>query len=437
MVIKTRRRSHSFEPNRSVSFWLTMRVTFCSEYFHPDAGATGKVMHQLVYAACRDNPDIEATVITGTRHHRQATTRDANSPGNLNVVAIPTPGIKRTVPIMRLLGDIAYSFATLVVLIRRPLPELVVVVTNPFTLPGVVWAFSVMFRIPYVYIVHDLYPDIAVSMGVADKQSVGTRMLRRLQRQWLGRAAKVIALGRCMKERIRRDYRVSEATIQVIPNWADLDLSHQATQSLAVRDENPAFREKHGLSGFIVTYAGNFGRFHDFDTILDSAHTLGSVAPDVTLLFVGGGAQEDHIRRRVENETLGNVRIIPFVERSELPSLMRSTDVAIVSLTEDAEGLAVPLKFYNLLAAGLPVIAVLSPKSEISMVIAEARCGIRVDQSDTASFVQAVLDMRCNHVLRRQMSENASKAAVAKYPREEAIRAYVKAFREACATVSN
>lgn len=401
-----------------------MRVTVCSEYFHVDAGATGKVLHQLVTGLCRHNPDIDARVITGTRQHRAVTTRAQEAdtlPSNVSVHTVRTPPLDRRVPILRLASDVIFSLMTALQLATNPRPDLVVVVTNPFVLPGAAWLYNLLARVPYVYVVHDLYPDIAVSMGVTSERSMTTRILRWLQRTWLGRADSVIALGRCMEERLIRDYGLATARVRVIPNWADL--GHDVPEA---RDHD--FRTRHGLPGFLITYSGNFGRFHEFDTILDGAHQLQADAGDVTIAFVGGGAQEEYIRHRVRNEALRNVRIMPYVGRSELASLLRSSDATLLSLIDGAEGLAVPLKLYNLLEAGRPIVAVASPKSEVSLVIAESQCGIQVAPGDVAGFVKSVLELRGNARHARRMGENASRTANHTYRYEAAIRAYHEVF---------
>jgi glycosyltransferase involved in cell wall biosynthesis len=125
---------------------------------------------------------------------------------------------------------------------------------------------------------------------------------------------------------------------------------------------------------FVVGYSGNFGRAHDFATILDAAALLRDL-PDLHFLFVGNGAQRPWVEARVAALGLAHVSFRPYQPLDRLATSLSMPDVHLVSLKPELEGLIVPSKFYSVLAAGRPVLFVGDPKGEIAGQIEESGCG--------------------------------------------------------------
>jgi glycosyltransferase involved in cell wall biosynthesis len=139
----------------------------------------------------------------------------------------------------------------------------------------------------------------------------------------------------------------------------------------------------------VVLYSGNFAQYQDFDTLLDAAALLKDRA-DITFAFVGDGAKKEHIQSRVQNEKLVNVKMMPFVPEEELSDLLASASVSLVTLEKEMVGLAVPSKFYNIMASGRATVAVVNPLSEVGRVVAESHCGVQVDPENPARLAGVI-----------------------------------------------
>ena len=368
-----------------------MKICLISEYFYPDStGGTGTVLSNLV-RHLRDNyDDVEIDVVTGNKSYR-GESGDLGAHQDWDGVQIrrlDTPRAHATSIKKRLLTNLKFSLATLRELLGRGRYDLVLVSTAPPVLPLAAKAFKALTGTPYAYIVYDLYPDIAVALDVLTPGSRPARVLQRLQKGWLHAASKTIVLGRCMADHLERTYALARPKIAVIPVGADC--AQVVPQSSATR-----FRARHGLQGFVVLWAGNFGHHQNFDAILDAAALLqnspagaGNIGnagdadiPAISFAFVGDGAKRDHIAARIRDEGLTNVRMFPFVPTEEFCDLLASADVSLVALEPGAEGLGVPSKFYNILASGRAAVALVAPDSEVARVLEEHGCGVRVEQN--------------------------------------------------------
>ncbi|MBV9848321.1 MAG: glycosyltransferase family 4 protein, partial [Armatimonadetes bacterium] len=321
-----------------------------NEFFHPDStGGTGTVLSDLARALRGRYEDVEIDVLTSRNLYRGEADAlpSAEDWDGVHITRLATPRPNGLPTPLRLGANLLFAGAALLALLRRRRYDLLLVGTAP---PTVAIAAQLLKRLtgtPYLYTVYDLEPDCAITLGLLRPDHPLTRTLRRCQKGWLHAAGRAVVLGRCMRDHLGRAYDLPEHRIAVIPVGADPD-------EIVPRPKDTDFRRRQGLGGFLVCYSGNFGRYHDFDTILDAARRLQTLRDDVTFVLVGDGAQKPHIARRVAGEGLRNVRLFPFVPRDDYADLLASADVSLVTLEVGMEGLCVPSKFYSILASGRP-----------------------------------------------------------------------------------
>ncbi len=387
-----------------------MRVCIISEFFYPDmTGGTGMLLSDLA-RSLHDDFGVEVDVIA-TRHlYRNAAAKLPRSEDwdGINIMRVPAPNFNRASTTRRLLGNLLFTSSALRTLLARRRYDLILTATAPPTIPAVAHLYKTLTGIPYVYIIYDLEPDRTVKMGVISAGSWPARLLRGRQQAWLKAAAKVVVIGRCMQGYLNRNYDLPDAKMEVIAVGAKADAGAGA-------DRETSLRRRFGLTGFVALYAGNFGKYHNFDTIIDAAKELKKTGLPITFALFGNGAQEDSIRARIENENIQNVKLFPILPQSEVAELFASADVSLVTLEPSMEGLCVPSKFYPILASGRPTVALVGAECEIAYVISEADCGFRLDQGDTTALI-AHLTYLANHPAEAErMGQNARNVLEEKY----------------------
>jgi hypothetical protein len=72
-----------------------------------------------------------------------------------------------------------------------------------------------------------------------------------------------------------------------------------------------------------MLYSGNFGRYHDFNALLDAARNLRNTRNDIQFLLVGNGPKREQIEERIALESLLNMKIMAFVPRERYPELLK------------------------------------------------------------------------------------------------------------------
>ncbi len=247
--------------------------------------------------------------------------------------------------------------------------DVLITMTDP-PLIFVLGAFFKLFRkFKLVHWAQDIYPEIAVSVGVIKEGKRSTKLLEWVSSWGLRQYDQVICIGRCMHDRMLAR-GIDESALTVIPNWSDTNNVRPLP-----REGNP-FREVNGIGDRpVVMYSGNLGVAHPFDAILDAAQLLQQKMPEALLLIVGDGPRLADVQLRVERDQISNVQFFPLQPHDKLTESLSAADLHLACMYDELCGLVVPSKVYGILAAGRPCLFIGPAKSEAARVILENECG--------------------------------------------------------------
>jgi colanic acid biosynthesis glycosyl transferase WcaI len=271
----------------------------------------------------------------------------------------------------------------------------------------------------------DLFPEVAERLEVGGAAARPVFRLLQLMRNWsLRSAAMNVVPGIGMAKTLERA-GIPPERIQVIPNWSDGNLiapiSSQANE----------LRARWGLGTLLVVgYVGNFGRAHDFETIIETMtlhqqRAKHAPAKDVihqtVFLLVGDGAQRKEVEREIAVRNLTNVRLHPYQPSEFLVEALGAAEIHLVSLRPELEGLMVPSKFYGIAAAARPAIFIGSTTGEIARLIEETRCGITVKSGDSEALLAGILDLANDPALIKAMGVRARSAFETQWEKRHAL----------------
>lgn len=278
---------------------------------------------------------------------------------------------------------------------------------------------------PYSVIVYDVYPDIAVRLGMVRAESWIAKAWNLASKTILAKASLVVVIGSDMAAIVGSKLGERQVPTVVIPNW-----SNEAKVGLVASSEN-AFVRENGLQGrVIVQYAGTMGRTHNLEALIEAAKILRD-NQTVVFQFVGDGAKRPLLEEMVRRERLTNVRFLPYQPVSELAAMLSAADLAVVALEHSFTGLSVPSKTYGIMACGVPILGILDPSSEIGRTIIEHRCGVVLGQADGRRIADVVQDLLAEPERFREMGRNGRRAFLEHYTLAKAGQRYDVALRSA------
>jgi PEP-CTERM/exosortase A-associated glycosyltransferase len=146
------------------------------------------------------------------------------------------------------------------------------------------------FRIPVVYEVRALWEDAAVDHGTARHGGLRYRLSRALETYALRRADAVTTICEGLRQEIIAR-GIAPSRITVIPNAVDLEAFKFGKQP----DEE--LRTKLGLEGkLLVGFVGSFYAYEGIDLLLGALRRILAERPEVRVLLVGGGPQEQQLK---------------------------------------------------------------------------------------------------------------------------------------------
>ncbi len=294
-------------------------------------------------------------------------------------------------------------------LLQLPRHDVVVTKTDPPLHLVLGAVLSRVRKVPAVHWAQDLYPEVAEELEVLRPGSPIARALRRLSTWALRQHAQVVAIGRCMQEKMITARGIAPSALTVIPNWPPLSVR-------SVDHDDNSFRKLHELEGrFVVMYSGNMGLAHPFETIIDAAEQLRTEAPEVLFLFIGGGPRLEWLTQQAATRGLDNVRFLPFQPRENLAESLAAADLHLVSMQEGTEGLVVPSKVYGVLAAGRPCFFLGPPESEAALLIEENACGEVLSGVTGKVLAERILCWKQDALLRQEAGLRASAAVAGSY----------------------
>jgi glycosyltransferase involved in cell wall biosynthesis len=290
-------------------------------------------------------------------------------------------------------------------------------VSNPPILPLAGAVLAPLARVHFVYLLHDLYPDLAIAVGELGERSICTRLLRGVTTFSFRVADRIVCLGSDVRNRLVDIYSVTESKIRIIPNWAS-PLGALPTEALSQAEQLLGI-------GFSIVYTGNLGRYYALERVIEAAELLRE-HEGIQFVFLGHGAMENTIRQQASNLGLENVRFLPYQPTRVYKAILLQADALLVTLQEGMTGISVPSKTYAYLAAGKPIVGMLPPDSEIAMLLDEAQCGVYARPGDVQGFCRQVLDLVRNPLLQEALGVNALDTFWKAYTRENVTRQFVE-----------
>jgi len=375
------------------------------QLFYPELVSTGQTLTELCCELADRDWDIEVLCAPPSVQKSTTPVPALMEHHGIQVRRVWATRFPKLNILGRVVNQLTYFISALLYLVFKSGNRKILVLTNPPFLPFACLIAKVFRpRIKFALLVFDVYPDTAIQLQLLKKDSILAALWEWLNVRSFAAAEKIIVIGRCMKQVILGKGSVAglelETKVETIHIWSDDRVISTGPSSM------PGIFEQHQLNGkFIVLYSGNMGRFHDLETILEAALAL-QEHPRIRFAFIGEGAKKAKVIDFIAAHSLANCVVGTYVPKEELGNLLRSASVGLASLMPGQEGLSVPSKTLGLMAAGIPVLAIMNPAAEIALLVAEQHFGRVIQPGDSRSLVGALVELEASPALCQELGAN-------------------------------
>jgi len=392
------------------------RLFFLNRYFYPDHSATSQLLSDLAFHLAASGRHVH--VITSQQRYDNPGSRlpAKETVNGVHVSRVPTTQFGRSGLLGRGLDYLSFyasAWRLLPTLVKRD--DILVAMTDPPLVSIVAMRAAQRRGAHLVNWLQDIYPEVAVQLGVSALRGPIGSGLSYLRDKTLRTAAANVVVGQRMSERIS-SLGISMDNVHVIHNWSDDEQISPVSNA-----DNPLRREWGLDDKFVVGYSGNLGRAHEFETVLGAGERLRN-DPRIVFLFIGGGHRMDELARIVKARGLESTfRCIPYQDRTLLKHSLCVPDIHWISLNPAVEGLIVPSKFYGIAAAGRPIIAITARDGEIARLVQQHRCGLVIEPGQVDALAAALVRLSTDPSSLATMGTRARIMLDAHFTRRQAI----------------
>lgn len=361
-----------------------MRIIFVNRYFHPDQSATSRMVSGLAFALAKRGAEVAVLASRHPHDRPDVILPSLESIDGVEIHRLADTGFGRHT----LLGRAA-DYATFHLLAAKWLAmkahadDICIVCTDPPLLSLSAALPLAVKGATMVNWVMDMFPEVATELGMLAPGSMTARLATYLRDWSYGRAALTV----CPIERMASFLEgrgLPPERLGVLHHWSDGD------EIFPVAYQQNRLRKEWGLNGkFVVGYSGNFGRAHEFDTLLDAADILRS-DDAIRFLLIGDGKKRGYVEGEVRRRKLTNVLMEPLQPKAMLAESLCASDLHLVSLLPQLEHCIVPSKLYGILAAGRPVCFVGDKAGEVATVIGQGGCGTAVEIGQSQALADTI-----------------------------------------------
>lgn len=395
-----------------------MKVVLVSEFFYPYKTSTQKILTELAEDFVEYGLEVDVLTTKNAYREEKQDLRKYEIYRGINIKRVFSTEGNRDSKIGRLLNYITFTTSVFFNLLFKKNYDKILFVSNPPLVPFIGYLIKKLRGKNYIYLVHDIYPDVAEKLGVIKKGSIISKVMNYMNKKIYTNAERIIALGKDMK-RVIADKGVDEEKIEIVTNWADSRVNYE-------KEVDKNFYKKYRLENkFNILYTGNISKVHAIDTIVEVAKILKN-EEDIMFTFVGDGNKKQDLIKLKEKEDLRNIQLENYMFGEEYNNLLNCANLFITTLQQGIEGLGVPSKTYTYMSVAKPLIAIMSENSEIGSMVNQYNLGKQFNNKEYHKIAEFILELKNSNELYNEISKNVRNKFLNEYERKKVTNKFYK-----------
>jgi colanic acid biosynthesis glycosyl transferase WcaI len=318
--------------------------------------------------------------------------------------------------LQRLAHDLSFTFSVFWAGLFSGGANVICCVCPPPTLGLTAYLLSKIHRRPYVIILTDLASDAAMATGIL-KDGSAVRMARAIEAFAYRKADAVVCICDGFVEKLTAR-GIAPEKLKLIPLWGDTEKVYPIAGATVFRKAN-RFTE----GQFLVMHTGNMGKKQDLMNVVRAAE-LSREITDLVWVLVGQGEERSAIEEAISQRQLKNIALLPLQPAERLAEMYSSADVLLVHQKAAVVDSVIPSKLLTYMAAGRPVLAAVSDRSETARYVERAKCGLIIHSEEPEALVQAALSLRAEPTFRQKLGSNGRAYVEQHFTKEKVLQEY-------------
>ena len=365
-------------------------VTVVYHFFHPDDVVSARHISDFCEELVQRNWRVK--VLTSNRYCRKSG-RIKEKSGNYkgaSIIRIFRPSLDQSQNHLRLINTFWLFLGIFGKIVTNPPTNFYIIGSDP---PFLQFMFPLikLFRpkSKVVFWCYDLHPESITALLDNPGEAIFIKTIKILLKKCYQFVDLMVDIGPYMKEMLDK-YGHKAKSCTLVP-WALVEPS-----AILPIDEKTRTRD-YGQADLVVLYSGNMGQAHDYDLFLELARQVYKKRPGIVFAFGCRGNRFDDLKKAViQSKIDANVKLLPFVDESELESRLGSADIHMLSLKNNWAGVVVPSKFFGSISIGRPVLYAGKRESDIGQWITKFDVGLILDEYNVKEIADRLIEFSDN-----------------------------------------
>ncbi len=263
--------------------------------------------------------------------------------------------------------------------------DLVMYSTPPITLVKVIDYVRKRDNTKTYLLLKDIFPQNAVDIGMVNKTGLKGLLYKFFRQKEKKLYAASDYIG-CMSQAnvdyvLRHNPEIKADTVEVCPNSVEVTDMRVSTD---VRDE---MRRKYGipLNKTVFVYGGNLGKPQGIPFLIQCLKSQ-IKNQDAYFLIVGNGTEFRKLEQFFSEQKPENMQLMKRLPKEDYDRMVAACDVGMIFLDHRFTIPNFPSRLLSYMQAGIPVLAVTDPNTDIGKVIVDGGFGWWCESNDVKAF---------------------------------------------------
>ncbi|WP_036153536.1 glycosyltransferase family 4 protein [Maribacter forsetii] len=324
----------------------------------------------------------------------------------IDVIYVRVPYSQTMSIASRLKSFLHFMFFSTYLALKEKNIDFVIATSTPLTIGFPALVLKKLKKIPYLFEVRDLWPEVPIQMGGLNNKTA-IKLAKWFERSIYKNASHVIALSPGMQEGVLKE-GTPNSKVSMIPNMAKID-------AFWAREPNMALMQELNLdkNTFKIIYFGAFGQANAIEYILETALLL-KENKTIEFLFIGSGPGKELIENYNVKDGCNNVTYLGFFNMEKTSEIVNFCDISLVTFS-NLPILATnsPNKLFDSLSAEKPIIV--NSAGWTKDLVENHNCGIFVDPESPQDFANKIITLKNDPDKLTLMGKNSRKLAETVY----------------------
>jgi len=401
-----------------------MNILYIHQYFTTPEEGGGIRSYEFAQGLVKRGHSV--TILTGSKLNNSMINKKKKNDEyikGIHIIYLKTPYSNYMSFKKRLYGFVDFSLRATLVGIRLKKYDLIFATSTPLTvaIPGIILSF--LRRVPMIFEVRDLWPEVPIQMGVI-KNFLLIKLLRWFEAFTYRHSNHIIALSPGMVKGVLAT-GVTRNKVTMIPNYCNLNFFKPKKSNINDLEKLEYYNNP------IIAYCGAISYTNNLELIIYAAEKLQEMSNPVIFVIAGEGMLKPKLEKLTKVKKLKNVIFLGKINKYEVVELYRKA-IACLVLFKNLPILSTnsPNKFFDAISTGKPIITNMG--GWIGKLVENYKIGFSLVKDNSQAIVETVeilTNMNKNQL--EEMGKNARKLALEKFNSDDMTNKLEMIFKRA------